>query len=84
MMSNLLKRDDIEQKIMAIIADKMTVNKNLLSPNATWADLGLDSLDLVEIILETEDTFNCLIDDAKIEEMETVAQMIDYVHGLIR
>jgi acyl carrier protein len=81
---NQIHKDDIEQKIMVIIADKITANKELLEPSASLCQLGIDSLDLVEIVLEIEYSFQCLIDDAKIEELETVAEIIDYVYVICK
>lgn len=81
---NQIHKDDIEQKIMVIVADKVTAHKELLAPSASLCQLGIDSLDLVEIVLEIEDSFQCLIDDTKIEELETVAEIIDYVYVICK
>ena len=80
---NSVNKDDIEQKIMAIVVEKVTTNDDFVS-TATVHDLGLDSLDLIEIVLEIEDSFNCQIDDAKIEQLETIQEIIDYVYGVCR
>lgn len=84
MMIHHVNKDDIQQKIMMIIADKLTANKEELTPSASLHQLGMDSLDLVEIVLETEDAFNCLIDDAKIEHLETIEEIVDYVYGICK
>ncbi len=80
---NSVSKDDIEQKIMAIVAEKVTTDDSFVT-TATVHDLGLDSLDLIEIVLEVEDSFNCQIDDAKIEQLETIQEIIDYVYGICK
>lgn len=84
MTMNLLNKNDIEQKIMIIVADKLTSNKEQLSPVASLHELGIDSLDLVEIVLEIEDTFNCLVDDSTIEHLQTIEEIVCYVHDLCK
>lgn len=80
---NSVNKDDIEQKIMAIVAEKITAD-GIFVTTATVHDLGLDSLDLIEMVLEIEDSFNCQIDDAKIEQLETIQDIIDYVYGICK
>jgi len=55
---------DIEQKVKEIIVDKLTVDENEVTPQAEFnKDLGADSLDTVELIMEFEKAFNLTIPD---------------------
>ena len=76
------ERADTQAKVVEVIAQKLDKDKVLIIDTATLEDLGADSLDLTEIIIELEDVFGIEIDDEKAENMRNVAQVIDYVHEL--
>lgn len=80
---NSVNKDDIEQKVIAIVSEKVATNNAVVLTSCVH-DLGLDSLDLIEIVLEIEDSFNCQIDDAKIEQLETVGEIVEYVQGICK
>jgi acyl carrier protein len=69
-------------KVIAIIADKLSIDKNSIKPTAQLGDLGADSLDLVEIIMKLEEQFGIEIDDAKAEQLKNVQDVIEYVHSI--
>ena len=71
---------DIEQKVKEIIVDKLTVDENEVTPTAEFnKDLGADSLDTVELIMEFEKAFDLQIPDADAENITTVADAINYI-----
>ena len=71
---------DIEQKVKEIIVDKLTVDENEVTPQAEFnKDLGADSLDTVELIMEFEKAFNLTIPDA--ESIKTVGDAISYIES---
>lgn len=71
---------DIEQKVKAIIVDKLTVDENEVTPTAEFnRDLGADSLDTVELIMDFEKTFDLNIPDADAENIKTVGDAIAYI-----
>lgn len=76
------ERADTQAKVIEVIAQKLDKDKALIVDTATLEDLGADSLDLTEIIIELEDVFGIEIDDEKAENMRNVAQVVDYVHAL--
>ena len=67
-------------KVADIIADKLGIEKNRITKEATLADLGADSLDLVEIIMKMEEQFGIEINDEDAEHMNNVGQVVDYIH----
>ncbi len=71
---------DIAQRVKAIIVDKLTVDENEVTPNAEFSkDLGADSLDTVELIMEFEKEFDITIPDAEAEKISTVGDAIKYI-----
>ena len=73
---------DIEQKVKEIIVDKLTVDEAEVTPTAEFnKDLGADSLDTVELIMEFEKTFDLQIPDADAENIKTVGDAISYIES---
>ena len=71
---------DISAKVTAIIVDKLGVDKNEVSIEASFTnDLGADSLDTVELIMEFEKEFDIQIPDDQAENIGTVGQAISYI-----
>ena len=71
---------DIANRVKAIIVDKLTVDENEVTPTAEFSkDLGADSLDTVELIMEFEKEFGITIPDEDAEKITTVGDAIDYI-----
>ena len=74
--------DSIATKVMAIIMDKLSVDAEAVSPEASFSDdLGADSLDVVELIMEFEKEFDIEISDDEAEKITTVQDTIKYIEG---
>ena len=71
---------DIEAKVKALIVDKLSVDEADVKNEASFAnDLGADSLDTVELIMEFEKQFGITIPDDKAEKIATVGDAIAYI-----
>ncbi|MDI9358065.1 MAG: acyl carrier protein [Phycisphaerales bacterium] len=71
---------DIKEKVKKIIVDKLGVNEDEVTNEASFTnDLGADSLDTVELIMELEKEFNISIPDEQAESITTVGQAIAYI-----
>ena len=71
---------DIESRVKAIIVDKLSVDENEVTPSAEFSkDLGADSLDTVELIMEFEKEFEISIPDEDTEKITTVGDAITYI-----
>ena len=71
---------DIENKVKEIIVDKLTVDEAEVTPTAEFSkDLGADSLDTVELIMEFEKAFDITIPDQDAEKITTVGDAIEYI-----
>jgi acyl carrier protein len=71
---------EIESKVKAIIVDKLGVDESEVKPEASFTnDLGADSLDTVELIMEFEKEFGISIPDDKAEKIGSVAEAIAYI-----
>ena len=71
---------DINAKVKAIIVDKLGVEESEVTPTASFTnDLGADSLDTVELIMEFEKEFGITIPDEAAEKISTVGDAISYI-----
>lgn len=73
---------EIAQKVTAIIVDKLGVDESEVKMEASFTnDLGADSLDTVELIMEFEKEFNVTIPDADAEKIGTVGDAVSYIEA---
>jgi len=71
---------DISNKVKSIIVDKLGVDEKEVTPTASFTnDLGADSLDTVELIMEFEKEFNIAIPDDQAENIGTVGDAVTYI-----
>ncbi len=72
--------NDIASKVSAIIVEKLGVDESDITLEASFTnDLGADSLDTVELIMEFEKEFNLTIPDEEAENIATVGDAVDYL-----
>tara|TARA_A100001037_G_scaffold264089_1_gene254682 strand:- start:545 stop:778 length:234 start_codon:yes stop_codon:yes gene_type:complete len=75
---------DVTTKVKAIIVDKLGVDESEVTNDASFTnDLGADSLDTVELIMELEKEFDIQIPDDEAESIATVGDAIKFVEGAI-
>ncbi len=76
---------DIASRVKAIIVEKLGVDENEVTAEASFTnDLGADSLDTVELIMEFEKEFNVAIPDEQAETIQTVGQAISYLEKNVK
>ena len=76
---------EIAQKVKEIIVDKLGVEESEVTPEASFTnDLGADSLDTVELIMEFEKEFNVSIPDDQAENIATVGLAISYLEENVK
>lgn len=73
---------EIDAKVKAIIVDKLGVEESEITNESSFTtDLGADSLDTVELIMEFEKEFNIAIPDDQAEKIQTVGHAIEYIRA---
>lgn len=71
---------NVESKVREIIVSKLGVEESQVTPAASFTnDLGADSLDTVELVMEFEKAFNLQIPDEDAEKIQTVGDAISYI-----
>jgi len=72
----------LNEKVTNIIVDKLSVEESRVVPEATFLDdLGADSLDTVELIMEFEEEFDLEIPDEDAEKITTVGAALEYINN---
>ena len=72
----------VEEKVKAIIVEKLGVDEADITPEASFTnDLGADSLDIVELVMEFEKQFSVNIPDEDAEKISTVGDAVSYLEG---
>ena len=70
----------IAERVQKIIVEKLGVDESEVTPEASFTnDLGADSLDTVELIMEFEKEFDTNIPDEQAENIQTVGQAVSYL-----
>ncbi len=73
---------EITDRVKAIIVDKLAVDENEVTPRASFTtDLGADSLDTVELIMELEKEFDITIPDEDAQKIQTVGDAVSYIES---
>ncbi len=73
---------DMQSKVVEIVVTKLGVEESQVTPQASFTkDLGADSLDTVEIIMEFEKEFDLTIEDEDAEKIQTVGDVLEYLKG---
>ena len=74
-----MSRVEILHKIQLVIQDQMGNKDIVLTEDTKLADLGVDSIELMEFIINLEDEFALEISDDTIDHMDKVADLLDYL-----
>ena len=70
------------EKVKSLLAEQLTINPEKISPESEIiADLGADSLDMVEMMMSMEEEFGITVDEEKATELKTVADIVALIDG---
>lgn len=72
-------KQDILNKIVDIVAKKVSVDKDVVLKSKSFEELGADSLDMVEIVMKIEEQFEVEINDEDAEKLTSLDQVVDYI-----
>ena len=70
----------VEEQVINVVAEQLAVDKEKITRDTSFVnDLGADSLDTVELIMELEEEFDMTIPEASAEQIQTVGPAIDFI-----
>ena len=75
----------VSERVIDIVAEQLGVDKEKITAETSFVnDLGADSLDTVELVMELEEEFDIQIPDDQAEKIKTVGEAIDYIENEIK
>lgn len=75
-------KENVFEIVKEMIIDRFDVQEESVTPTMTFNDLGADSLDIVELVMELENRFEVTFDDEKIEQLDNVGDAVQYIETL--
>ncbi|NOS92255.1 MAG: acyl carrier protein [Cyclobacteriaceae bacterium] len=76
---------DVEKKVTSILIEKLGVPDSQITPDASFVkDLGIDSLDYAELVMEFEQNFDIKIPDDDAEKMQTIGEAVIYIQSKLK
>ena len=78
----IVKVASVQERVIDIVAEQLGVDKEKITPETSFVnDLGADSLDTVELVMELEEEFDINIPDDAAEKIQTVGQAVQYIEN---
>ena len=75
--------DDLEQRVIALVASKTKVDASKITADSTFDALGIDSLDAADLLFTFEDTFHIVIPDEAAQNMKNVRQIVEALRPMV-
>lgn len=77
--------EQIRQKVIDIVCEHLAVNKDQVTDKTSFIeDIGADSLDIVELVMELEEEFDIQIPDDQAEKIKTVGEAVEHIKNAVR
>jgi acyl carrier protein len=75
----------VEERVIEIVCENLGVNKEQVTRKTSFIeDIGADSLDIVEFVMELEEEFDIQIPDDQAEKIKTVGEAVDYIDQAVK
>ena len=74
---------DVFEKVRSLISEQLDIDEDKISPETTFEEIDADSLDVVELVMALEEEFDIEIADEAVENIKTVADIINYIEEII-
>lgn len=80
-----MSNEEVERRVIEIVCEHLAVNKETVERKTSFQeDIGADSLDIVELVMELEEEFDIQIPDTEAEKIKTVGEAIDFICAKIQ
>jgi acyl carrier protein len=75
--------NEVTRRVLKIIADNQKKDLSLVTVESSFEELGIDSMDAVNIVFEIENTFNVNVPDEEMKNIRSVRDIVEGVHKLV-
>lgn len=72
---------EITQEVNNFLIEEFEIEEDLLVPSATWKEIGIDSLDFVDIVVVVENIFGLKIKGEEMMDVKTLDEFYDFLHA---
>jgi acyl carrier protein len=79
-----MKKEDIIKDVNAFLVDEFEIEKELIQPGATWKQIGIDSLDFVDIVVIIEKNYGFKLKGEEMTNIRTLDQFYDHIYSHIQ
>ena len=80
-----MSSQNVEERVMNVVSEQLALNKETLTRDSDFIkDLGSDSLDQVELIMELEEEFGITIPEEEADKVRTVGDVIDHIEAALK
>ena len=79
-----MSHEELTERVIKIIADTQHIPLDTIAPDRTFAELGIDSLDGINILFAVENEFNINIPDEAAQNIRSVREMVDGIEKLLQ
>lgn len=76
-----MKKEEIIDKVNAFLVEEFEIEQDLINPDATWSDIGVDSLDFVDIVVIVDNTFDIKLKGEDMADVRTLNDFYDFLEG---
>jgi len=76
-----MDKADIISKVNEFLVDEFEIEEDALNPDASWKEIGIDSLDFVDIVVVVENVFGLVIKGEDMVNVKTLQQFYDFIEG---
>ncbi len=76
--------ESIQDRVLRVVATKQRIPLETVRPESTFEDLGIDSLDRLNLLFELEGEFDIVIDDEQAKQVVNLQQMVDGITQLVQ
>ena len=73
----------ILKRVKSVIVEQLDIDKDLVTDDSTFKELGVDSLDAVEIVLKLEEEFDIEISDEDAKQINSVSEAVTYIERVL-
>ena len=76
-----MKKEEIIEKVNGFFVDEFEIEEDLIKPEATWKDIGIDSLDFVDIVVIVDNTFGIQLKGEDMADVRTLADFYNFIES---
>lgn len=79
-----MNHSQILERVKSVIVEQLDIDKDLVTDDSTFKELGVDSLDAVEIVLKLEEEFEIEISDEDAKQINSVSEAVTYIERVLK